>query len=153
MFLLSLIIFFPLLGGIALLFLPSDRLVGIRWTALGIAGVEFILTFVVALLSIKSSITLFGNPSISEYLTWVPAYGINYSLNLDGISLLLVLLTSLLTFVCIAASFRNERKVKQYMAFMLLLECGIIGVFLASNLFLLYIFWEVMLIPAYLLLG
>jgi NADH-quinone oxidoreductase subunit M len=153
MFLLSLVIFFPLLGGIVLLCLPEARLVTIRWTALGIAAVEFILTFVLALLSIQSSITLFSDPAISEYLTWIPAYGINYSLRVDGISLLLVLLTSLLTVVCVAASFRTEQRVKQYMAFMLLLESGIVGVFLASNLFLFYIFWEVMLIPAYLLLG
>jgi NADH-quinone oxidoreductase subunit M len=66
---------------------------------------------------------------------------------------LLVLLTSLLTFVCIAASFRIERKVNNYMAFMLLLQCGVTGVFLATNLFLFYIFWELMLIPAYFLVG
>ena len=88
-----------------------------------------------------------------KHIAWIPAYGINYSLDVDGISLLLVLLTSLLTMVCVGASFRVERKVKKYMAFMLLLESGMLGVFLASNLFLFYIFWEVMLIPAYLLLG
>jgi NADH-quinone oxidoreductase subunit M len=153
MFLLSLVIFFPLLGGIALLFLPSDRLALIRRTALTIAAVEFVLTFVLGLLYIQSTITLFSDSSISEHIAWIPAYGISYSLGVDGISLLLVLLTSLLTVVCIAASFSTEHKVKQYMAFMLLLESGILGVFLASNLFLLYIFWEVMLIPAYLLLG
>jgi NADH-quinone oxidoreductase subunit M len=151
--LLSLVIFFPLLGGIALLFLPGDRLVLIRWTALGIATVEFILTFILSLLAIQASITLFGDPTISVYLNWIHAYGIDYSLRIDGISLLLVLLTSLLTCICVVASFRTERKLKQYMAFMLLLECGILGVFLASNLFLFYIFWEVMLIPAYLLVG
>src|SRR5436190_7348136 len=144
MFLLSLVIFFPLLGGIALLFLPSDRLALIRWTALGIAVVDFILTFVMALLALQASITLFSNATMSEYLAWIPAYGINYSLKVDGISLLLVLLTSLLTCVCVAASFRTEKRLKQYMAFMLLLESGILGVFLASNLFLFYIFWEVM---------
>ncbi len=79
--------------------------------------------------------------------------GINYSLAIDGISALLVLLTTLLTVVCIGASFRIDRKVKNYMAFMLLLEGGLIGVFLATNLFLFYIFWEVMLIPAYFLVG
>jgi NADH-quinone oxidoreductase subunit M len=153
MFLLSVIIFFPLLGGIALLFLPGERFAAIRWTALIIAAVEFVLTFALALLYIQSTITIFGNSSISEHVAWIPAYGISYTLGVDGISLLLVLLTSLLTVVCIAASFRVDRKLKQYMAFMLLLESGILGVFLASNLFLFYIFWEVMLIPAYLLLG
>src|SRR5215469_6830160 len=151
--LLSVVIFFPLLGGIALLFLPANRLAVIRWTALGIALAELILTFVMALLAIQASITLFGNPTISASLAWIPAYGINYSLRIDGISLLLVLLTSLLTCICIAASFRIERKLKQYMAFMLLLESGILGVFLSSNLVLFYIFWEIMLIPAYLLVG
>ncbi|MGH2479913.1 MAG: complex I subunit 4 family protein, partial [Ktedonobacteraceae bacterium] len=67
--------------------------------------------------------------------------------------LLLVALTSLLTVVCIGASFRIEQKVKNYMAFMLLFESGILGVFLSSNLFLFYIFWELMLIPAYFLVG
>jgi len=89
----------------------------------------------------------------NEHLTWISALGINYSLGIDGISLLLVALTTLLTVVCIAASFRIEQKVKNYMAFMLLLESGIIGVFLSTNLFLFYVFWEVMLIPAYFLVG
>src|SRR5207302_3455046 len=89
----------------------------------------------------------------NEQLNWIPSVGINYSLGVDGISLLLVTLTALLTVVCIGASFRIEQKVKNYMAFMLLLECGILGVFLSTNLFLFYIFWEVMLIPAYFLIG
>ncbi|TMC86307.1 MAG: NADH-quinone oxidoreductase subunit M, partial [Chloroflexi bacterium] len=89
----------------------------------------------------------------NEQITWIASLGINYSLGVDGISLLLVTLTTLLTLVCIGASFRIEQKVKNYMAFMLLLECGIIGVFLSTNLFLFYIFWEVMLIPAYFLVG
>src|SRR5207248_2616235 len=89
----------------------------------------------------------------NEQITWIASLGINYSLGVDGISLLLVTLTTLLTLVCISASFRIEQKVKNYMAFMLLLECGILGVFLSTNLFLFYIFWEVMLIPAYFLVG
>ncbi len=86
-------------------------------------------------------------------MPWIPSLGINYSLSVDGISLLLVVLTALLTVVCIAASFRIEKKAKNYMAFMLLLESGILGAFLSTNLLLFYIFWEVMLIPAYFLLG
>src|SRR5437867_7667946 len=86
-------------------------------------------------------------------ITWIASLGINYSLGVDGISLLLVTLTALLTLVCIGASFGVEQKVKNYMAFMLLLECGISGVFLSTNLFLFYIFWELMLIPAYFLVG
>jgi NADH-quinone oxidoreductase subunit M len=153
MFLLSLTIFFPLVGGIALLFFPKDRLNAIRWTALGIAAIELVLAFAVALIYLESASSVLINSPLQESVAWIPSLGINYSLSVDGISLLLVELTALLTVVCIAASFRVERKVKDYMAFMLLLESGILGIFLSTNLFLFYIFWEVMLIPAYFLLG
>jgi len=153
MFLLSLTIFFPLVGGIALLFFPKDRLSAIRWTTLGIAAIELVLAFVVALIYLQSAASVLINSPLQENVPWIPALGINYSLSVDGISLLLVALTALLTVVCVAASFRIEQKAKNYMAFMLLLESGILGVFLSTNLFLFYIFWEVMLIPAYFLLG
>ncbi len=152
---LSLITFFPLLGAIAVLFLPAARLNVIRWTALAIAAVELILAIVLGLFyaSTSASAAFLGTFQFKENLTWIPAVGINYSLGVDGISLLLVLLTALLTLVCIGASFRIAQKAKNYMAFMLLLECGILGVFLATNLFLFYVFWELMLIPAYFLVG
>lgn len=153
MFLLSFIILFPIVGGIALLFFPKDRLNAIRWTALGIAAIELVLAFAVALIYLQSAASVLVNSPLQENVPWIPSLGINYSLSVDGVSLLLVELTALLTVVCIAASFRIERKVKDYMAFMLLLESGILGIFLSTNLFLLYIFWEVMLIPAYFLLG
>jgi NADH-quinone oxidoreductase subunit M len=153
MFLLSLTIFFPIIGGIALLFLPKDRLNVIRWTALGIAAVELVLAITVALIYLESAASVLVNSPLQENVPWIPSLGINYSLSVDGISLLLVELTALLTVVCIAASFRIEHKAKDYLAFMLLLESGILGIFLSTNLFLFYIFWEVMLIPAYFLLG
>jgi NADH-quinone oxidoreductase subunit M len=150
---LSTIIFLPLLGGIALLFFPQNQHSAIRWTALGVALVNLALTLVTTFVYSSSEVGLFGTSGFREELPWIPSIGINYTLNLDGISALLAVLTALLAVVCIGASFGVEKKVKNYMAFMLLLESGIIGVFLASNLFLLYIFWEVMLIPAYFLLG
>ncbi|GCE10736.1 complex I subunit 4 family protein [Tengunoibacter tsumagoiensis] len=153
MFYLSSLIFLPLLGGIALLFLPKDRGPLIRWAALGVAAIELILSLVLALLYVESTISIFSSSQFRENITWISSLGINYSLDIDGVSLLLVVLTTLLTAICIAASFGNERKVKNYMAFMLLFESGMLGVFLSSNLFLFYIFWEVMLIPAYFLLG
>ncbi len=153
MFLLSLTIFFPIVGGVALLFFPKDRLNAIRWTALGIAAIELVLALTVGLIYLESAASVLVNSPLQENVPWIASLGINYSLSVDGISLLLVELTALLTVVCIAASFRIERKAKDYMAFMLLLESGILGIFLSTNLFLLYIFWEVMLIPAYFLLG
>ncbi|HEV2656482.1 MAG TPA: proton-conducting transporter membrane subunit, partial [Ktedonobacteraceae bacterium] len=152
---LSLITFVPIVGAILLLFFPRERNDAARWTALAIAALNFVLSIVLMLIYSQENIgaTFLGSFQLQENLTWIAALGINYSLAVDGISLLLVVLTSLLTLVCIGASFTIERKVKNYMAFMLLLEGGLIGVFLASNLFLFYIFWEVMLIPAYFLVG
>jgi len=133
-----------------------------RWTALAVAWMDLLLALVLILGYSQADVTA-SSPIVgtapngaflyNEQFTWIASLGINYSLGVDGISLLLVTLTTLLTLVCIGASFRIEQKVKNYMAFMLLLECGIIGVFLSTNLFLFYIFWEVMLIPAYFLVG
>jgi NADH-quinone oxidoreductase subunit M len=153
MFFLSSVILLPLVGGVALLFFPRERVTAIRWTALGIALVEALLVLALALFYFQQSIGVFNSSILRESVPWFPSLGIDYSLGVDGISLLLVSLTALLTVICIGASFRIEQKVKNYMAFMLLFECGMLGVFLAANLFLFYIFWEVMLIPAYFLLG
>jgi len=159
---LSTIIFLPLLGGIVVLLIPKERVQAIRWTAVGFAALGLVLALMLILMYAQANITSTsqvigsapnGTFLFNEQVSWIPAIGINYALGVDGISLFLVALTSLLTLVCIAASFSIEQKVKNYMAFMLLLECGILGVFLATNLFLFYIFWEVMLIPAYFLVG
>src|SRR5438876_7312315 len=159
---LSIITFLPLVGGIAILLIPKNQLAAIRWTAFAVACVNLLQTLGLMLAYSQANVSstspvAAGAPNsaflFNEQLSWIPSVGINYSLGVDGISLLLVTLTALLTLVCIGASFGVEQKVKNYMAFMLLLESGIIGVFLSTNLFLFYIFWEVMLIPAYFLVG
>ncbi len=164
--LLSLIIFLPLIGGIVTLLLPRDRLSLIRWTALAFAWADLLIVlglmlgysqavpnFAATIVGASPTATYYA--TVHEQLNWIVTqnFSLSYSLDVDGISLLLTTLTSLLTVVCIGASFRIDQKVKNYMAFMLLLESGILGVFLASNLFLFYIFWELMLIPAYFLVG
>src|SRR6266567_2637703 len=164
--LLSLVTFLPLLGGIVILFFPKERLNLIRWTALSVAWVDLLIVLGLMLAYSQANLaagsTIVGSSpastfyaNVSEQVTWIstPGFSLNYGLGVDGISLLLVALTALLTVVCIAASFKIDLKVKNYMAFMLLLECGILGVFLSTNLFLFYIFWELMLIPAYFLVG
>ncbi|MBE3559167.1 MAG: NADH-quinone oxidoreductase subunit M [Ktedonobacteraceae bacterium] len=152
---LTIVTFLPLLGGIVTLLLPDNRLSIVRWTALGFALLNLIVAVVIGLLyaATNTSSAYLGTYQLQDTVQWIPTLGINYSLAVDGISVLLLLLTSLLTAVSIGASFSIERKVKHYMAFMLLMESGIIGVFLAANLFLFYIFWELMLIPAYFLVG
>jgi NADH-quinone oxidoreductase subunit M len=88
-----------------------------------------------------------------ERLRWMPAFGIEYSVGIDGISLFLVLLTTLLTPLAILASWSVQERVKEYLFFMLTLETGILGAFVALDLFLFYVFWEVMLVPMYFLIG
>ena len=163
--LLSTIVFLPLLGGIAVLLVPERYQAAIRWTALGTAILSLLfvfgLTLAYAQANLAAGSSIIGATPSTTFQTFndtVPivstsSFTLSYSLGVDGISLLLVALTSLLTAVCIGASFRVEKRLKQYMAFMLLLECGMLGVFLSTNLFVFYIFWELMLIPAYLLVG
>ena len=152
-YILSLLIFLPLLGGAVVLCLPKANLALIRWVSLVFAAANVIISFILALLYSQASVSNFSHSSFKETLPWIPSIGINYTLDVDGISLLLVVLTSLLGLVCMAASYRQQKRFKNYMAFMLLLQSGILGVFLSANLFLFYIFWEVMLIPAYFLVG
>src|SRR5689334_23035530 len=151
--LLSVLIFLPIVGGIVTLCLPRDRYSLIRWVALAFSGVNLILALALLLLFSQTAGSALSTSPFQESIPWIPSVGINYSLDVDGISSLLVALTALLTTICMAASFRIEQKVKSYMAFMLLFESGMLGVFLSTNLFLFYVFWELMLIPAYFLVG
>ncbi|GCE47944.1 NADH dehydrogenase subunit M [Thermosporothrix hazakensis] len=150
---LPLVVLLPIVGGILTLFLPQARHGLIRGFALAVSGLTLLGSLVLALVYAQKTVSLFSEATYGISLPWIPAIGINLTLNVDGISVVLIVLTALLALVCIGASYRLETKVKHYMAFMLLLAGGIIGVFAASNLFLFYIFWELMLIPAYFLVG
>ena len=148
--LLSWIAYLPLIGAIALLFVPKDRHEAIRWTAL-----------VFSLLSFLASLwlPLHFNPGTHamqfvEKFDWIPGIGVKYFFGVDGISLWLVMLTTLLSPLAILCSWRAiEHRVKEFFVFMLVLETGMLGVFFALDFFLFYIFWEVMLVPMYFLIG
>jgi NADH-quinone oxidoreductase subunit M len=88
-----------------------------------------------------------------EKTPWIPSYNINYAVGVDGISVSMVLLTALLCPICLLASWDIEKGVKGYFALFLLLDTGMMGVFVALDFFLFYIFWEVMLLPMYFLIG
>jgi NADH-quinone oxidoreductase subunit M len=89
-----------------------------------------------------------------ERTPWIPAFGIDYFIGVDGISLLLVVLTGFLTPIALLSSWGSiEKKVKEFSIFILALEAAMIGVFLALDLFLFYVFWDAMLIPMYFLIG
>src|SRR5580765_5080674 len=93
-----------------------------------------------------------GFQFIEDY-QWIPAYNISYFMGIDGLSISMVLLTALLSFICIFASFGIEKAVKGYFALFLMLDAGMMGVFCALDFFLFYVFWEVMLLPMYFLIG
>ena len=147
---LSLLIFLPLAGAVVLLFVNKENVKGLRVITLLLALVEFFI-----------SLPLFSsfNPATAsmqfvEDRWWIEAYGISYKVGIDGISLLLVLLTTFLTVLCILSSWKAITfRVKEYMICFLFLETGMIGALVALDLILFYVFWEVMLIPMYFLIG
>jgi len=149
---LTLLTFFPLLGVLILFFIPSDRKNALRWTTL----VTTLITFGISLWVL----TMFNasNPDLqlkAQY-NWIQVAGwnIQYYLAVDGLSILLVLLTAFLTPISILSTWTAvEERVKDFMIFFLLLEVGMTGVFLAQDLFLFYIVWEFTLVPMYFLIG
>ena len=149
---LTILTFFPLLGVLALLFIPADRKMVLRWTTLVITLITFVISlWVLALFDASDP----GLQLVARY-DWITVrdWHIQYFLGVDGLSILLVLLTTLLTPLSILSTWTSiEERVKDFMIFFLLLEVGMTGVFLAQDLFLFYIFWEFTLIPMYFLIG
>ena len=148
--LLSFLIFLPLAGAVLIALAGRGRDALCRWLALLVSLVVFVLSL--------SAYTGFDSNSLGmqfeERAPWVERMGIQYALGIDGISLLLVLMTTFLSVLAILASWKGiTTRVREYMASMLLLETGMLGVFCALDLFLFYVFWEAMLIPMYLLIG
>ena len=146
---LTLVTFLPLLGALVVAVLPTS------WTrpvALGFA----LATWVVSLLMLVGYLPgRAGNQFLFvEAIDWIPIFGIQYKLGVDGLSAALVVLTTTLTWICILASWEPiQTRIKEFMISFLVLEVGMIGVFLALDLFLFYIFWEIVLVPMYLIIG
>ncbi len=147
---LSLLLVLPLAGAVVTALLPRDnpRLVK-RW-ALIVVAVEFVLSLYLAA-NFSSSTS--GMQFVEQY-AWVPQFGISYHVGVDGLSFWLVMLTTFLMLIAIPASFSeiNERA-KEYFVFFLILEAAMLGVFVALDLFLFYVFWEFSLIPMAFIIG
>ena len=144
---LSIVIFLPLIGALLIAVAPASSA---RPLALGTA----VLTCIVSLLLLIGYSP--GRPGFQfvETASWIPAFGIQYKLGADGLSVALVVLTTTLTSIAILASFKPiQTRIKEYMISFLILEVGMIGVFLALDTFLFYIFWEIVLVPMYLIIG
>jgi NADH-quinone oxidoreductase subunit M len=148
--LLSVLIFFPAIGALALLLLRSDDHVWIRRLALTISVAEFLLS-VLMIPGVQPGVAGYG---LVEYYNWIANPPIHYHLGVDGISLFLVILTTFLTPISILASWSSIHfRVKEFFVMLLMLEVGVVGVFVSLDLFLFFLFWEVMLIPMAFLIG
>lgn len=147
---LSVIAYLPLLGALIIFFWANASAQQVRMVALG----SSLLALVASLVMLGSFDTGTSGMQMTEHMSWLPGVGINYDLGVDGISVLLIVLTTLLSSIAIYASFDPiQKRVREYFIAMLLLEVGMIGVFIALDLFLFYIFFELTLIPMALLIG
>jgi NADH-quinone oxidoreductase subunit M len=144
------LIFFPLVGALCLVVTNRDDHRVLRLIALFVTAVNFLVSLVLYR-DFQVGTAAF---QFVEKSPWIPSLGITYSLGIDGISLFLIILTALLTAISVLASWTDiQTQVKEFLICLLFLETGMIGVFCALDLFLFYVFWEVMLIPMYLLIG
>jgi len=148
--LLTLITFFPLAGVVVILFLPGAASRAIKLIANIVTGLEFLLVLYI----LNGFNTAAEGMQLIERADWIKMLNVHYLMGIDGISLLLILLTALLTFIAVLSSWHAiKERLKEYYIFMLLLEVGMIGVFVSLDLVLFYVFWEVMLVPMYFLIG
>jgi len=151
---LSIILFLPLVGAVLLLFIPKDNKHVIRWTAnlFALAG------FLVSLPLVPWFWAQRFEPGFKFVEgapnTWIPTIGAGYVLGIDGISFLLIMLTTLLGWISILSSWNAiQERVKEYYVWFLILQAGMLGVFMSLDFFLFFVFWEAMLVPMYLLIG
>ncbi|OGC94775.1 MAG: hypothetical protein A2W25_03125 [candidate division Zixibacteria bacterium RBG_16_53_22] len=160
---LTYITFIPLIGVIAVLLLKRESVGAIRWTAALFSFVPFVLSIYLVwyYFSAMGTGMLFNIHSqtqgfvfdFAKPLAWFPQVKIHYQMGADGLSVPMLFLTGLLSFISIIASFGIKERVKEYFAWFLLLEVGMMGTFSALDFFLFYIFWEIMLVPMYFLIG
>ncbi|MBN1311678.1 MAG: NADH-quinone oxidoreductase subunit M [Anaerolineae bacterium] len=147
---LTLILALPLAGAVLVLLTPRRYEAFIKWISVLLSTA----TFVISLFLLARPFATSGAYQWLGKVDWIPTAHISYALGVDGISIWLVLLTTLLSPIAILSSWTSiTERVKEYYAFMLLLETGMVGVFVALDLFLFYIFWEFTLVPMYFLIG
>jgi NADH-quinone oxidoreductase subunit M len=147
---LSVIVFSPVAGALMLALTPGRNVDALRRSAL----VYALIPFVFSLLLLLAFDPTDGGFQFTERAAWIPSAHVFYSVGVDGLSLFLVLLTTFLTPLVVLAGWGDvEKRVKEYMIFMLLLESGMLGAFVSLDLFLFYVFWEIMLVPMYFIIG
>ncbi|MBT3229482.1 MAG: NADH-quinone oxidoreductase subunit M, partial [Candidatus Marinimicrobia bacterium] len=147
--LLSIVTFLPVFGAVIIALIPKEKLDIIRWGAAAITGLQLILAIWILYIFDFSS----SEVQLQEHFAWIPAFNIEYFMGIDGLSAPMILLTALLSFLAVFTSWNIEKAQKGYFALFLLLDAGMMGVFSSLDFFLFYIFWEVMLLPMYFLIG
>jgi NADH-quinone oxidoreductase subunit M len=147
---LTLVTFAPLIGAFVILFLKQDMHKQIRWTAFVVSLTAFFMALVVLYYFDPGE----SRPQLVDRGSWISSWNIFYHLGVDGISVWLLMLTTLISPIAILSSFSAiQERVKLYYIFMLLMQTAMTGVFLALDLFLFYVFWEFSLVPMYFLIG
>src|SRR5438067_7802263 len=147
---LSILLFLPLVGALILLFVPRQNDDAIRWIANIVAFVGFVISI---------PLWFWFNPQggdfqLVERAPWIPSVGAEYFLGVDGLSTLLILLTTLMGFIAVLSSWTAiTERLKEYYIFLLVLQTGMLGAFVALDFLLFFLFWEVMLVPMYFLIG
>ena len=147
---LSWITFIPLIGMTAILFVPRTSTTVVKGISLVATGLPLVLATYLYFELFQKGV---GELQLEQRIPWIELIGAEYYVGVDGLSLALVWLTTLLLFIAVPASFNIEKAQKSYYALLLLLEVGIVGVFLALDFFLFYVYWEIMLLPMYFLIG
>ena len=146
---LTFVTFLPIIGAVILAFMPKDNIGMIKQTALGFAVADFLFS-----LQLWFAFDNTTHLMQFEFVTpWIASWGISYHVGLDGISLLLYVMTTFLTMISIIASWGVKKHIREYMMAMLALSTGMLGVFMALDMFLFYVFWEFQLVPMYIIIG
>ena len=149
---LSFILFTPAVGLLVLLFIPGENKQAIRWWGNIAMFVSFLVSLPLVLWFAKEAPE--QQFKFVEIHDWIPSIGAQYHLGIDGISFLLIMLTTVLGFIAALSSWTAiQERVKEYYAMFLLLQVGMLGVFMSLDFFLFYVFWEVMLVPMYFIIG
>lgn len=146
---LSAIVFLPVIGAIIIALISGKQEKSIKWVAAAFTFMSMVLAFVIFGLFDRTA----GGYQFVENYAWIPAINANYHLGVDGISLPMVVLTAFLGFVVVLLSWKEHTRVKEYFAWLLLLETSILGVFASLDLLLFFLFWEIEIIPMYFLIS
>ncbi len=154
---LSIITFFPLIGVIFILMVPKEKDNIIKWISLIMIAVPLVLSFYLYYEFMNHPRNVYSGDHkdimFVERFSWIPSFNINYLIGVDGISMPMVILTTVVSFVGVIASWGIKKSVKGYFVLYLFLYIGMMGVFVALDFFLFFVFWEIMLLPMYFLIG